>query len=114
MKSVQLRCEELREAELEMEVSICGPKQGEIIGEEVNEKYLMNYWNISEQFEDVLTREADEAMKPCIFKSHSLCMFVGCAENGGQSGETVTEMNETFEVKYDGECLSEEEGIDLL
>ena len=112
--SVQLRCEEIREAELEMEVSICGPKQGEILGEEVNEKDLMNYWNSSKQFEDMLTREADEAMKPYIFKSHSLCMFVGCAEDGGQSGETVTKMNETLKVKYEGECLSEEESTDLL
>ena len=46
----------------------------------------------------MFTREADEAMKPCIFKSHSLCMFAGCAEDGGQSGEIVTEINEAFEV----------------
>ena len=30
---VQLRFEELREAELEMEVSICEPEQGEVLGE---------------------------------------------------------------------------------
>ena len=114
MMSVQLRCEELREAELKMEVSICGPEQGEIMGGEINEKYLMNYWNSSEELEDMLTREADEAMKPCIFKSHSLCMFAGCVEDGGQSSETVTEMNETLKVKYEGECLSEEQGTDLL
>ena len=41
-------------------------------------------------------------------------MFAGCAKDGGNFGETVTEMNETLEVKYDGECLLEEEGIDLL
>ena len=79
MMSVQLRCEELREAELKMEVAICGPEQGEILGEEDNEKDLMDYWNSLEQFEDMLTREEDEAMKPCIFKSHSLCMFAKCA-----------------------------------
>ena len=84
------------------------------MGEEDNEKDLMDYWNSSEQFEDMLTREGDEAMKPCIFKSHSLCMFVGCAEDDGQSGETVTEMNETLEVKCDGEFLSEEDGTELL
>ena len=68
MMSVQLRCEELREAELKMEVSICDPEQGEILGEEINEKDLMDYWNSSKEF---LTREEDEAMKPCIFKYHS-------------------------------------------
>ena len=62
----------------------------------------------------MLTREADEAMKPCIFKTHSLCMFGGCVEDDGQFGETITEMNETLEVKYDGEFLSKEEGTNLL
>ena len=33
-----LRCEELREAELKMDVSICGPEQGEILGEEITVK----------------------------------------------------------------------------
>ena len=74
----------------------------------------MNYWNSSEQFEDMLTREADEAMKPCIFKSHSLCMFTGCEEDDGKSGETVKKMNKALEVKYDGEFLLQEERTNLL
>ena len=96
---------------MKMEISICGPEQGEILGEEINEKDLMDYWNSSDE---LLTRDEDETMKPCIFKSHSLCMFAGCAEYDGQSGEMVTEMNEILMVKYEGECLSEEEGTDLL
>ena len=67
-----MRCEELREAELKMKVSICGPEQGEIMGEVINEEDLMNYWDSSEESEDVLMSVIDEAMKPCIFKSHSL------------------------------------------
>ena len=59
MMSVKLGCEELREAELKMEVSICGPEQGEIMGEEINEEDLMNYWDSSEESKDVLAREAD-------------------------------------------------------
>ena len=114
MMSVQLRCEELREAELKMEVFICGLEQGEFMGEEINEKDLMNYWNSSKELEDMLTREADEVMKFFIFKSHSLCMFAGCANYGGQSDETIIEMKETLVVKSDGECLSKEEGTDLL
>ena len=114
MMSVKLRCEELKEIELEMEVSICGPEQGEILGEEINEEDLMNYWNSSEESEDVLLREADEAMKPCIFKSHSFCMFSGCAKDDGQSSETFIDTNETLKVKYDGEGLSHKEGIELL
>ena len=60
-----LSCEELREAELKMDVSICGPEHGEILGEEISGEDLMNYWDSSEASEDVLAREADEAMKPC-------------------------------------------------
>lgn len=41
-------------------------------------------------------------------------MFAGCAKYGGQSCETVTEKNETLEVKCDGEFLSEKEGTNLL
>ena len=93
-----LSCEELREADLKMDVSICGPKRGEILGEEISEEDLMNYWDIPKASEDVLAREIDEAIKPYIF-SHSLCMFAGCAKDGEQSDGTVTKENETLEVK---------------
>ena len=55
-----------------MDVSIFYPEHGEILGEETNEEDLMNYWNSSEYFEDVLLKKAYEAMKPCNFKSHNL------------------------------------------
>ena len=83
MMSVQLRCEELREVELKMEVSICGLEQGEILGEEDNEKDLMENWNSPEQFEDMLTTEENEAIEPCVFKSHGLYVFAGFAEDDG-------------------------------
>jgi len=50
-RQVKWLVEKLREAESEMEVSICGPEQGEILGEEDNgrlAKDLMDYWNSSE------------------------------------------------------------------
>ena len=59
-----LSCEELREAELKMDVSICGLEHGEILGEEISEEDLMNYWDSSEASEEVMVRETDEAMKP--------------------------------------------------
>lgn len=88
-----------------------------MLGEEDNGRSvedLMDYCHSLEQFEDMMTTKADEAMKPCVFKSYSLCMFAGCVEDDGQSGESVTKMNRTLEVKYDEEYLSEEEGADLL
>ena len=47
-----------------MDVSICGPEQGESLGEEINEEDLMNYWDNSEASKDALVREVGEAMKP--------------------------------------------------
>ena len=122
-KQVKWLRESLKEVELEMEECICEPKQGEILGE--SEDYtkdkewrssedLMDYWHSLEQFEDMLTREADEAMKPCDFNSHSLCVFAGYIEDDGQSDETVTNRNEVLEVKHYGESLLEEEGANLL
>ena len=108
-----LSCEELREVELKMDVSICGPEQGEILGEEISEEDLVNYWDSSEACEDVLARETDEAMKPYIF-SRSLCMFAGCAKDGEKFDGTVTKENETLEVKSGREFLSEKESVDWL
>ena len=108
-----LRCEELREVELKMDVSICGPEHGKILGEEISEEDLMNYWDSLEASEDVLVRETDEAMKPYIF-SHSLCMFAGCAKDGEQFGGTVTKENKTLEVKSGREFLLEKKNFNWL
>ena len=108
-----LICEELKEAELKMDVSICGPEHGEILGHEISEEDLMNYWDSSEASEEVMARETDEAMKPCNF-SHSLCMFARCAKDGEQCNGTVTKENEILEVKSVREFLSEKECVDWL
>lgn len=42
-----LSCKELIEGELKMDVSICGPEHGEIMGEEINEEDLVNYQDSS-------------------------------------------------------------------
>jgi len=100
-----------------MEVSICRPEQGEMLGEEDNKrssKDLMDYWHSSEQFEGMMTMEVDEAVNPCDFNSHSLCTLAGYAEVDVQTSETIMSRNEAPEVKYDGESLLEEEGADLL
>ena len=63
--------ENLREAEAEMEDSICRPKYGEILGEEDNERSaedLMNYWNSSEQLEDMIFQKLEGRI------SHNLVM----------------------------------------
>ena len=58
-RQVKWLMEKLREAELEMEVSICEEKQGEfLIEEEGITDDFMNCWENLDQEEDV---------KPCIF-----------------------------------------------
>lgn len=55
-----------------------------MLDEEDNERLaedLMDYWHSLEQFDDMMTMEADGAMEPCDFYSHSLCMFAGYAED---------------------------------
>ena len=108
-----LSCEELREAELKMDVSICGLEHRVILGEEISEEDLMNYWDSSKASEDVFARETDEAMKPYIF-SHSLCMFAGCAKYDEKYDGTITKENETLEVKSGREFLSKKESVDWL
>lgn len=71
---VQLESEKLKEVELVMEVSICEPEEGEILGEgefcteETNEEWrssegLMDYCDSSRQPEEMLTRDEVEPEK---------------------------------------------------
>ena len=60
-RQVRWLMEKLREAELEMEVSICEPEQGEVLGED----------------EDLKTKTSSETKESHDFKSENLCMFVG-------------------------------------
>lgn len=107
--------EELRIVELDMEVSICEIEHGEILGDdEISVKDLMKYWDSSRKHENMLIEEADEATKPYIFKFDKLCVSTGLTEDDGQSFGTITKMDESFEVRYDGECLLNEENIELL
>ena len=55
--------EKLKEVGLEMEESICEPKQGEILGESEDE--------------DLKTETSSEAKGSHGFKSDNLCMFAG-------------------------------------
>ena len=50
--------EELREVELEIEVSVCEPEQGEVLGED-EEWRSVNYWDSSEQHTEMLPKEED-------------------------------------------------------
>jgi hypothetical protein len=107
LKKEKLRGVEFRQRSLtEEEVHFCEPEQGGILGEDEEEERhvesLMNYLGSSDQHEDVLTEEENEASKPYVFKSDNLCMIAGCArEEVGQSSGTVIKTVE------DGDMLSE-------
>jgi len=68
----------LREAELEMEVSICEREQGEVLGED----------------EDLKTKTSSEGKRFDDFKSDNLCMFTGETWKGGQFVDIVIKREE--------------------
>ena len=75
---------ELRTVELDMEVSICEPEHGEILGDvERLAEDLMNYWDSSRLHEDMMIEEEDEAKKPYIIKSDKLCVSTELKEDDG-------------------------------
>jgi len=77
--------EKIREAELEMEVSICEPEQGEVLGEEegIIDDFL-NCWKNAAQQENV---------KPYIVESNNFYVITGFAEDE-KSFEAIKSMEE--------------------
>jgi hypothetical protein len=76
--------EELRAIEYGMDVFVCEPEQGMVLGEDEDEDVeeifldsLMNYWTSSDQHGDMVAEASDE--EPCIFNSDFLCMFADLA-----------------------------------
>jgi len=109
---VKLRSKELRESELEMEVSICELEQGEVLGEEegIIDDFLNCWINVDQQQENV---------KPCIVESNNFDVITGFADDE-PSFEVVKRMEEYLledknsDVKEDGEYLLNERSNDLL
>ena len=79
-RQVKWLMEELREAELEMEVSICEPEQGEVLGEG--------------EYEDSKTETSSETKWPHDFKSDDLCMFESETCEEGQFVDIVIKEEE--------------------
>jgi len=110
-KQLKSLMEKLKEAELEMEVSIFEPEQGEIMGEEegIIDDFL-NCWTNAAQQENV---------KPYIVESNNFDVITGFAEDE-QSFEAIKSMEEYLskdknsEVKNDGECLLNQKSSELL
>lgn len=112
-RQVKLLVEKLREAELEMKVSICEEEQGEVLGEDEDwrsTKDLMNYCTNSRQQEVYFAEEGiiddflncwinsdqQEDVKPCIFESNNFDVITGFAE-GEQCFEAVKSMKSIFQ-----------------
>jgi len=101
----------IREAKLEMEVSICEREKGEVLGEEegIIDDFL-NYWRNANQQENV---------KSYVVEFNNFDVIIGYAEDE-KYFEVVKSMEEYFskdknsEVKSDGECLVNEESNELL
>ena len=61
----------------------------------------------------MLIEELYGATKPYALKIDNLCMLAGFTGER-QSFETILKMDENCEVKYDDECLSDEETFELM
>lgn len=133
--NVQLKSEELREAELRMEVSICEEEQGEVLGEDEDwrsVKDLMNHCVNSRQQEVYFAQEGiidvflncwtnsdqQENVKPCIVESNNFDVITGFAEDE-KYFEAIKSMEEYLSedkysrVKNDGECLLNNKSSEL-
>jgi hypothetical protein len=112
MKKEKLRGVEFRKRSLAEEgVHLCEPEQGLFLDED-DEKVerpiesLMGYVESSDQHEDVLTEEANEAKEPYVFKYDILCMFAGTEEREGrQIHNSVIEKEETTLSHEDDQYL---------
>ena len=67
----------------------------------------------SNQQEVMLTKELDGDIKPYALKIDNLCMLAGFTRER-QSFETILKMDEGLEVKYDEDCISDEENFEVL
>lgn len=110
-RQVKWLMENLREAQLEMEVSICEPQLGEVLGEEerIIDDFLKCWTNIDQQ----------EHAKPYIVESNNFDVITGFAEDE-QSLEAIKSVEEylsedkNFEVNNAAECLLNEKSSELL
>ena len=83
-RQVKNLVEELKEAELEMEVSICEAEQGEVLNED----------------EDLKTEMSSETKGSHDFKSGNLCMFAGeTCEEGQFSDIDIKEEEDRHNLK---------------
>ena len=89
-------------------------KQGEVLGEDEDWRSvedLMNHMKDSEQQGDMMIDASSETTRSYVFKTDSLCMIAGIAEEK-QPFEDVFRIDEDLEIKGDKENFSEEEEFD--
>ena len=74
---------------------------------------LLNHMKDSEQQEDLMTEVSSETIRSYYFKYDNLCMITGFTGDR-QSSKIVLNMEESCKVKYDDECLLDEERFELM
>ena len=73
--------DKLKEAEYEVEVHYCEPEQESILREEEDDtdersnESLMNYWESSNQHEEMMPKALEEAIESYVFKTNGLCVI---------------------------------------
>ena len=109
----------LRATECQEEFLVCELKQDPIFDESDEDtgkrsiEDILNHMKDLQQQEELQTEVSSETIRSYDFKSDNLCMIAGLTGDR-QSSKTVLKMKESCEVKYDDECILDEERFELM
>ena len=98
---------------------VCEPEQEPIFYEsgkyakKRSIEYILNHMKDLEKQEDLMTEVSSETIRSYEFKYENLCMITGLTWDR-QSSKIVLNMGESCEVKYDDECILDEERFELM
>ena len=110
--------EEPRKTKFEIDVLICEPKQGPLVGGDVSEddeerltEILMDSVESTDQIMEEINVRQNETKRSYVFSTNDLFVITGFVADDRQSFETILKLHE---VKYDEESFSNEEISEVL
>lgn len=111
--------EKFKEAKYEVEVHYCEPEQESILREkeEYTDEIFMNYWESSNQHEEMIPKALEEVIESYVFKTNGLCVISSYKndEDGKpyivvMKGNKVLSPKGIKEVKNQNSIVNEDEG----
>jgi len=97
----------------EVEKDIKKPSEGLGEIEENTIEIFLSHVKGLEQEEDLTIELSGEIMRSCSCKTDKLCVNIGIAEDKPSYGTILSEAK-SFHAKYDDDCLSNEDQVELL